>query len=378
MKIKRINGRILLFELFILMCITYKVYGMPQSMNEACHHSTSSAPVEITISAVGDCTIGYDENFGFKNSYDDVIDRMGFDYPFKNVLDIFKSDDITVINLETTFTDAEFKADKEFRFKGKPEYANIIKNSSIECANISNNHTHDYLDQGYKDTIMNLQKAGIGYFGDGTAYIKDIRGVKVGFLGFKGWGDEDNLKRQIKSALEDMKKTCRIAIVSFHWGVERENYPCSFQTDLGRYAVDCGADLVIGHHPHVIQGIEEYKNRHIVYSLGNFSYGGHKNPSDKDTFIFVEKFTVSETSVNISKTEMVPCSISSKTGINNYQPTPLKGAEAEKVIGRLRNYSLKLPYGYDFGKISVYAFEKPLMNIHQKKELIIDLKAQGN
>lgn len=334
----------------LLMPVRYKAYGVPAML---CDEIKSPplrkyAPVEITLSAAGDCTMGYDEEFGYLNSYIDIIDRNGDDYPYKNVLDIFKSDDITVVNLETTLTNAVKKAEKEFRFKGKPEYAGILKNSSIACVNIANNHIHDYLDKGYKDTIDNLTKSGTGYFGDGHIYIKEVKGIKVGFIGFKCWDDNKGIRQLIKEEIENLKKQSEIAVVSFHWGIERDNIPCSTQTNLGRFAIDCGADLVIGHHPHVIQSIEEYKGRHIVYSLGNFSYGGHKNPQDKDTFIFIEKFSVENSNVTICDTKVIPCSISSTHAFNDYQPTPLEGEEAKRVIERLKTYSSKMQYGYDF------------------------------
>lgn len=302
----------------------------------------------ITISAAGDCTIGYDVDRGYVRSYNAFVDIYGLEYPFKNVAELFKSDDITVVNLETTFTDEEKKSQKEFRFKGKPEYARILKLSSIEAVNLANNHTHDYLEKGFEDTIKNLKSQDIGFFGEKYNYIKEVRGQKVGFLGYKCWYDSKTIREAIKNDIHDLKKDCSIVVVSFHWGIEREYYPNKVQTDLGRFAIDEGADLIIGHHPHVIQGIEIYKGRHIVYSLGNFSYGGHRNPADKDTFIFREKFCVKGRDVKVSETTVIPCSISSVREYNNYQPTPLYGDDGERVLKRLKEYSSSLKYGYDF------------------------------
>lgn len=309
---------------------------------------TTASPIDITISAVGDCTIGYDMDFGYDGSYNDVIDRNGLNYPFKNVLDFFKNDDITVANLETTFTNSEQRAVKEFKFKGKPEYVNILKEASVEAVNIANNHIYDYLDEGYNDTIENLNKAGIGFFGQGNKYIKEVKGIKIGFLGYTGWNSSKSVKDKIFADIQELKKQCRIVVVAFHWGIERTNYPNSDQEDLGRFSIDSGADMVLGHHPHVIQGIETYKGKHIIYSMGNFSYGGHKNPPDKDTFIFREKFRISGKNTYPAETEIVPCLISSTSRYNNYQPTPLTGEDAERVINRLKLYSSALKYGYEF------------------------------
>ena len=112
-----------------------------------------------------------------------------------------------------------------------------------------------------------------------------------------------------------------ITIVIFHWGNEKEEVPDSNQMTLGRLAIDEGADLVCGHHPHVLQGIEEYKGKNIVYSLGNFCFGGNSYPSDMDTMIFQQTFTVDKNGVKADNvTNVIPCSISSEYDYNNYQP----------------------------------------------------------
>lgn len=303
---------------------------------------------DIAISAVGDCTLGYDASFGYRGSFDDYIDRYGLEYPFKNVVRYFREDDVTIANLEGTFTDGGEKAVKKFRFRGKPEYARILSLSSIEAVNLANNHTHDYLDKGYADTRKYLKKDGIGYFGNGYKYIRKVRGTKVGFLGYPGWYDSGEIESGIRRDIAGLKKTCSVVVVNFHWGSMYQEYPDVVQQKLGRYSIDCGADLVVGHHPHIIQGIEKYRDRFILYSVGNFSYGGHKNPPDKDTFIFRGEFTVGGESVKSAKAEITPCSISSAEGRNNYQPRPLCGGDRERVMNRLKSLSSKLKYGYDF------------------------------
>ena len=107
------------------------------------------------------------------------------------------------------------------------------------------------------------------------------------------------------------------------------------QENIARYAIDNGADLVLGHHPHVLQGIENYKGKYIVYSLGNFVFGGNKNPSDKDTMIFRETFTFQEGKLMDTKYEIIPCSLSSRTDLNDYQPTLLEGEEKTRVLKKV-------------------------------------------
>lgn len=309
---------------------------------------TTVKPVEISISAAGDCTIGYDMDFGYKNSYNDFVDRYGLDYPFKNVKHIFENDDLTIVNLETTLTDATKRAEKTFKFKGKPEYAGILQEGSVEAVNIANNHIYDYLDRGYNDTIANLKKYDIGFFGESHRFVREVKGIKIGCLGYTGWSSSRSFMERIHEDIQELKKQCSIVIVSFHWGIERNNYPNSVQKELGRFSIDSGADLVLGHHPHVIQGVETYKGKHIVYSMGNFSYGGHKNPDDKDTFVFKIKFRVSGKHACTLESKIIPCLISSTSSHNNYQPTPLSGKEGERVMDRLKKYSSALEYGYAF------------------------------
>jgi poly-gamma-glutamate synthesis protein (capsule biosynthesis protein) len=309
---------------------------------------TTAKPIDITVSAAGDCTIGYDLDFGYSNSYNNFVDRYGYEYPFKNVRDIFKNDDITVVNLETTFTNAEKRAEKEFKFKGKPEYVNILKSGFVDTVNISNNHIHDYLQKGFDDTISALKEAGIGFFGEDYKYIKEVKNIKIGFLGYTGWDNNKAAKDKISADIKKLKEECRIVVVNFLWGIERTNYPYSVQTDLGRFCIDSGADLVIGEHPHVIQGIETYKGKNIIYSMGNFSYGGHKNPPDKDAFIFQQKFRVSGKRTYPLESKVIPCSITSTSSYNNYQPTPLSGGEGDRVLNRLKLYSSALEYQYSF------------------------------
>lgn len=326
----------------------------PEQRSDALLPESSSLSEQlktITVSAAGDVTIGTDENFPYPNSFNHELKKNGYAFFSQNVKDIFSKDDLTIVNLETTLTEAKEKARKQFRFKGAPENAQILRMGSIEAVNIANNHTHDYLQRGYEDTINNLKKYNVGFFGYDHTYMTDIKGVKVGALGYEGWDNTAALRTQIHNNITQLRaKGARIVIVSFHWGVERSNYPNSTQMALGRYAIDSGADLVLGHHPHVIQGIEEYKGKYIVYSLGNFIFGGNRNPTDKDTFIFQQTFHVRNGEVVEKKgCKVIPTSISSVKERNNYQPTPLKGREAERVLSRIKKYSKHLQM--DWGSV---------------------------
>lgn len=297
---------------------------------------------QVTISAAGDFTLGTDENFDYSTSlparYEEVQDPGYF---LQNVKDIFASDDLTIVNLEGPLTTSEERADKQFSFKGDPSYTEILTNGSVEACNLANNHSKDYGIQGYEDTIANVEAAGIKTFGYERTAIWETNGVKVGLAGVYELAEGMDCQDDMTAAIQSLKDAgADLVIVSFHWGVEKENYPDETQQTLAHAAIDQGADLVLGHHPHVLQGIEKYQGKYIVYSLGNFCFGGNKNPSDKDTMIFQQTFTlengevVEDDAINI-----IPCRISSEDDYNNYQPTPAEGEEAQRILGRVQEYS---------------------------------------
>jgi poly-gamma-glutamate capsule biosynthesis protein CapA/YwtB (metallophosphatase superfamily) len=309
--------------------------------------SPVSKPVEettIQISAAGDFTIGTDESFGYAGTFDYEADKNGLEYFTKNIQSIFKNDDFSTVNLETTLTTATKKAAKTFRFKGDPSYTEIFSLSGIEAVNLANNHIHDYLQQGYNDTISNLKKHQVGYFGYDHKLLTTVKGVKLGALGYEGWQDTPKLRQQVSQDIKTLRNQgAKIILVHFHWGQERAYVPNNAQKSLAHFTIDSGADLVLGHHPHVVQGIEEYKGKFIVYSLGNFMFGGNKNPSDKDTFVFQQKFYLRDGELTDQKeVQIIPFRISSVTSRNNYQPTPLEGTEAERVKNKILNLSAKI------------------------------------
>ncbi len=293
----------------------------------------------ISISFAGDCTLGTDTSFSYDNSFTDrfVKEDSDYSYFFRNVKPIFEADDLTLVNLETTLTNAKKPAVKQFRFKGDPSYVNILKAGAVEAVNIANNHIHDYLAEGFEDTVKALDGGGILYSGwDKTAY-QTIRGVTVAMIGYTIW--DTGVKAKVLESIEAAAEKADIIIVSFHWGEERVNYASKYQRELAHFCIDHGADAVIGHHPHVIQGIESYKERYIVYSLGNFCFGGNRNPTDKDCIIFQDKFFIKQGKLDRTEAEVIPCSISSVGYINNYQPAILYGEEKERVLQRVKKYS---------------------------------------
>lgn len=305
--------------------------------------NVNNAPIEITVSAAGDTTLGSDESFGKEYTFDAEFQKHSGDYGYftQNVKSIFTNDDMTIVNLEGTLTNASKEADKEYKFRGNPIYVNILKDGGVDAVNLANNHSFDYGRQGFDDTVYTLKKAGIGFFGYGYKYIKGIKGIKVGVLGYTGWSFPEDLKKQIREDIQDMKRQTNLVIVCFHWGDEGKYYPNKIQVALGHYAVDEGADLVLGTHPHVIEGIERYNGKYIVYSLGNFIFGGNRNPSDKDAFIFQQTFTFDDSKrlISLSNMNLIPISISSLKDRNDFTPVILEGSEKERVLKKIADLS---------------------------------------
>lgn len=307
----------------------------------------------IIINAAGDCTLGTDEilnQYSYKTFMEEYEDQeQSKTYFFQKVLPIFEKDDLTIVNLETTLTTAEKKANKKYRFKGYPEFNQILVEGSIEAVNLANNHIYDYLKQGYEDTMKYLDEVQVAYFGNEKYCIKDIKGIKIGLLGYEGFNYSTKVKDRIKKQITHLKNEgCKLIIVSFHWGQEYNFYPNNIQKKLGHYVIDEGADLVLGHHPHVMQGIEKYNDKYIVYSLGNFCFGGNLNPKDKDTFIFQQTFDFDNNNEIIyNNIDIIPCSISSSKDRNDFQPVPLDKDDYDRIIERINNYSENLNFNYE-------------------------------
>lgn len=322
---------------------TVSMNASEDNSQKASSDSQNTDSVSLTLSVVGDCTLGTDETFDYDTSLNAYYENYGADYFLQNVKDIFSTDDLTIANFEGTLTDSDEREDKTFAFKAPASYASILTGGSVEAVNTANNHSHDYGEQSFNDTLAALDDAGIVHFGYDETAVMDVKGIKVGLVGIYELYDHLEREQQLKDNIAKVKADgAQLIVVIFHWGNETETVPDSNQTTLGRIAIDEGADLVCGHHPHVLQGIETYKGRNIVYSLGNFCFGGNSSPSDMDTMIYQQTFTIDADGVKKDNvTNIIPCSISSAAydGYNNYQPTPAEGDEATRILGKINERS---------------------------------------
>lgn len=306
---------------------------------------SAAAPVSFTVTFAGDCTLGTDENFNKSTSLPAKYNEVGDpSYFLSNVYDIFAADDLTIVNMEGTLTESDSRQDKQFAFKGPAEYTSILTSGDVEAASLANNHSKDYGTQSYEDTIASLDAAGILNFGYERIAYADVKGVKVALIGTYELALHEGIEEEMVGNIQKARaEGAEVVLVYIHWGIERETVPNSTQMNLGHAAIDAGADLVVGSHPHVIQGWEVYKDRYIVYSLGNFCFGGNSNPADKDCMIFQQTFTVTNGQAAADGVvKIIPCSISSSSSSNNYQPTPAQGDEADRIMAKIEESSSQI------------------------------------
>ena len=299
--------------------------------------------VTLTLTAVGDTTLGGDRRWQGYHAFMREFENSGRDHShfMRNVAHIFYESCITIANLEGTLTYATAHMDKQFVFRGPPHFAQILTAGHICTVTLANNHTIDFFERGMNDTRAALTYHGVTYFGNEFNTIKEVNGIKVGMFGFRIWNGGQYNRQRIRNAITDLQnRGAQLIVAYYHWGVERNNHPEQYQIDIGRYSIRNGADLVLGAHPHVVQGIEEYMGRLIVYSLANFCFGGNANPADQDSFIFQQTFSFynGELLPGIDK-NIIPIFVSSVRTHNDFVPTIAEGADAERILGRIDRYS---------------------------------------
>ena len=305
-----------------------------------------------TLSFAGDCTFGsVASNWSNPNHFIKTIGE-NYDYPFANVRKYFENDDFTIINLEGPLTDSSSGgANKRFSFRGPTAYTQIMTGSSVEAVTLANNHAEDFGKAGYESTTKALTDAGITYVEKNkTAMYTTESGLKIGLYA----GAFDISTSDVKKDIATLRNSgAEIVICSFHWGEEGHYRPSNDQQKIAKAAIDAGADIVYGHHPHVLQKIEEYKDGYIFYSLGNFSFGGAALPGDYDTALLQLDVVRDENGkVSLGELTIIPCSISSTTKQNNFQPTPLEeGKVYDRVLSKLDGSFKGANLNVDYSKL---------------------------
>lgn len=282
----------------------------------------------FVISLLGDCTLSSSH---YTNHFESVVgDDLA--YPFSNVAEILTADDLTLANLECSFSDKRLESQSQYAFCGQTKYAESLALGGVDCVSMANNHTHDFGSVGVADTAAALENVRVAGIQGNQSMCFDLghddgTTLRVGIYVLPFNGSADQMK---KGAARLREEGADIVIACMHAGAEKIYVPTARQTYLAHAAVNGGADVVVGTHPHVLQPAEAYQNGLILYSLGNFCFGGNRNPGDKDTVIAQLIVDVEETGVSWDM-EYVPCRVSSVANTNDYRPTPYEeGSEGHQ------------------------------------------------
>lgn len=317
----------------------------------------SATPVEqdLVVSFAGDNILGTDDNFSSATSLPTVWAENGRApaFFFQNVKGLFAVDDLTVANFEVALTNRltkRYKGEGEvYHFHGDPALATTLPAGGIDVVTVANNHTYDYGKPGFDDTLAALRRSGVDYFGTGSegegsdydiANLTTVKGVTFGFVGYQGWADDAQMRHKLVSDIAALRARGADVVIPFmHWGIESEHTPYPVQTELAHLAIDSGADMVVGTHPHVIQSMEIYRGKLIAYSFGNFAFGGNSNPTDKRTFILQAKLHMTGQHVRNVDFRVIPTRVSRTQAYNDYVPTPYPEPERSEVLDFINGLS---------------------------------------
>ena len=311
-------------------------------------------PEYFTLTFTGDFTPGcMPGQFENPNAYVGTVGE-DYEYPFAHMRSYFESDDFTFINLEVVLgLNVGQQAGKTFVFSGPEEYVQIMTTSSVEAVTLANNHSEDFGVEGYENTKRILDENGVAYVEeDKTSVFVTETGLTIGLYADSFDFSEKDIENNIAALRQ---QDVDIVICAFHWGTEGAYRHNEKQTRYAHAAIDAGADIVVGNHPHVLQDTEVYNGGLIFYSLGNFSFGGNDHPKDYDSAIIRQQIIrESDGTVRIGETQIVPIAISSVSDRNNYQPIPYpEDSEGyTRVLEKLNGtYSgPNVTPGYDYSK----------------------------
>ncbi len=304
----------------------------------------AAAQEEITLVAVGDIMLAH--------RLEPFIEEYGPLYPYKYTAHIFKEADISFANLESPLsTKGEPVPDKEYTFRAHPKVAEGLKGAGFDVLSLANNHILDYGEEALFETIEVLDSKMIFHIGAGKNILEarepvilKVKDKRFGFLAYSNtfpqrfWAEEEKAGTaygkfsRVREDVKELKEKVDFLIVSFHWGSEEEISPQEYQRNLARLAIEQGADIILGHHPHILSGIETYEKGVIIYSLGNFAFGSYSEKA-KESAIFRFSFSKDK----LQRLEIIPISVYNKEV--KFQPRILKDKEAERVLERIQELS---------------------------------------
>ena len=304
-----------------------------------------SGPVRLTMTFTGDSILGSEEKSRkLPESFDSFITEKGYAWPFSGLYDLLSADDLSIINLEGVLKDDTRgrQQGKLHWFRGPTSFAGILPAGSIELAGLANNHMRDYGIAGHNSTREALKAAGIPYFGYGDTYIHEHQGLKIGFGGIREtiWRQKPQLPGEEIAALKEAG--CDYIVYTIHAGKEYSRTHNELQEKIARSVIDAGADIVIGMHPHVVQGIEKYKDGLIVYSLGNFSFGGNLKLTEFDGLAVQVILDFEDRELKETTLKLIPVLTTGTKPANDFRPIPAQGEDKERILELVQNDSPEL------------------------------------
>lgn len=293
----------------------------------------------VTITFLGDCTLGGEAMYrNHEKGFVNTLSQKDSTYPFQNLKTLTENDDITVANLEGVLTDRKLQPmDKVFVFSGQTGYTDILREGSVECVTLANNHSGDYGRPGRGDTIKALDEAGIAWLDTENVAICEIHGIRIGFAGISITLNGSAGKRYREQIKALKNAGCEAVITLMHAGTEYDMTPNVYQKSMAKKAVAYGSDLVIGHHPHVVQGYETIDGIPVVYSLGNCIFGGNTYPEDRRAIAVQADLSFEESELTGITIKFIPFLISGNPDYNDYCPVFPEPEIQEQILDRMEH-----------------------------------------
>ncbi len=329
------------------MCLTAGFLILPVCiLPQAVGSNALDAGKEISIVAVGDVMLG--------SHVIGVIEQRGVEYPFAKTSGYLESAHVAIANLEAPFTSRGEPFEKKFNFKVPPRFARSLVLGGIDAVTLANNHTLDYGLEGLSNTMETLDTLGVFYSGAGMnaqqahePVVLNVDGKRVALFGYsmtfptEFYATKDSVgtaypePERLRASLTKWRDKVDFIVTSFHWGAEKRETPKQYQVEFAHLAIDSGSDLVLGHHPHVLQGLEIYKDRLIAYSLGNFAFGSYSRHAADSIILKVylgENGLVSAfcVPINVNNVEV------------EFQPVLAGGERKKAILAHLRELSQPL------------------------------------
>ena len=293
--------------------------------------AVAEGDTEVTLTFGGDCTLG-GTPFGGAKRFAAHIKAQGLGYPFSGLAALLAADDLTLVNLEGVLSDRSLtRVKKQYNFKGKEAYVGILTEGSVECVSLANNHTQDYGTAGYRDTVVALEGAGVAYVDENHGVVLEKDGVRIGFTASSLRFDRDGFLAQA-AILRELG--CVAIVHVMHMGVEYADTLSAGQKAAAQFLADNGALLVVGHHPHVAQGLDVLGHTTVAYSLGNCVFGGNTAPRDYDAYLLQATLRFQDGVATGTQATLWPIRISGAQRGNDYRPVLLADEAAQRVLAK--------------------------------------------